>query len=519
LPRWNSKEIADAARDDFEKAWQGTKGLVGTGGVKKVVRKGSSSPLYDIIQRLRDRYIEMGFDEVINPIFIEDIEVRKQFGPEAAAVLDRCYYLGGLPRPDIGLSDDKLRRIKELGIHATKDAVQGVLRNYKMGEVGGDDLIYELADALGVDDARAARVLDEVFPEFKELEPISSRTTLRSHMTSGWFLTLESLAGKIPMPVRLFSIDRCFRREQREDTTHLRTYHSASCVIMDEEVGVSDGKEVAIDLLSKFGFGDFKFKLDEKRSKYYAPDTQTEVYAYSNRTGWMEVATFGIYSPVALSRYGLEVPVMNLGLGVERLAMVLHGIKDVREIAYPQFYKEFELSDAELAGMIRYIEEPLTKEGIKIAERIVDVGLKNARAMGPIEFSVYRGMLLGKKVDVKLVEVEPKRLLGPAALNELIVHDGNVYGISKEKASKELLEKGTWTGIRYLNAVARMASREIEKATEEGKPEVTISVKMAKLPSDINIAIAEPAMRYITGKSKRIDLRGPVFTSINARIK
>ncbi|MFQ5816103.1 MAG: O-phosphoserine--tRNA ligase [Candidatus Hydrothermarchaeaceae archaeon] len=519
MPRWNSKEIADAAKDDFEGAWQETKGLVGTGGAKKAKGGGSSNQVHDIIQRLREAYIDMGFEEMINPILIEDTEVRRQFGPEAAAVLDRCYYLGGLPRPDIGLSDDKLQRLNELGISALKEEVQGVLRRYKTGEMGGDDFIYELAGVLRVDDARAARVLDEVFPEFKKLEPVSSRTTLRSHMTSGWFLTLQSLAGKKSLPVRLFSIDTCFRREQREDASHLRAYHSASCVVMDEEAGVEDGEEVARGLLSEFGFEDFKFKPDEKRSKYYAPDTQTEVYAFSKKTRWVEVATFGVYSPVALSRYGVEVPVMNLGLGVERLAMVLHGIADVRELAYPQFYGEFELTDAEIAGMIGFIEEPLTKEGAEIADKIVEVGLKNSKAMGPVEFLAYEGKLLGKNVEVKLVEVEEQRLLGPAALNELYVHDGNVYGVSKEKATQELLDEGSSAGIRYLDAVARMAARRMEMAVEEGDAKVTVRVKMAKLPSDINIAIADPAMRYITGRTKSIDLRGPVFVAITAEIK
>lgn len=518
MPKWNSKKIAEAAKEDFEKAWQETKGLVGTRGARKATGEGASNLIYDTLQKLREAYIDMGFEEVVNPIFIEDNEVRKQFGPEAEAVLDRCYYLGGLPRPDIGLSDEKLRALKGLGISAQKDAVQEVLRRYKVAEIGGDDLVYELAKVLKVDDARAVRVIDEVFPEFKALEPVSSRTTLRSHMTSGWFLTLQGLYGKRPLPVRLFSIDMCFRREQREDASHLRAYHSASCVVMDEEAGVADGKQVAKGLLSKFGFEDFKFKPDEKRSKYYTPDTQTEVYAFSKKTKWVEVATFGVYSPVALSRYGIEVPVMNLGLGVERLAMVLHGVADVRELALPQFYGEFVLSDAEIAGMIKFAEEPRTKEGSEIAAKIVDVGTKNASAMGPVEFLAFKGSLAGKRVEMKIVEVEKQKLLGPAALNELYVYDGNVYGVSKDKAPKDVIEKGTRVGITYFDAIANAAARRIEKAVEAGEAEVAYRVKMAKLPSDVNIAIAEPAMRFITGKTKRIDVRGPVFTAIVAKM-
>ena len=52
------------------------------------------------------------------------------------------------------------------------------------------------------------------------------------------------------------------------------------------------------------------------------PDTQTEVYAAHPDHGWVEVATFGIHSPVALRKHGIGIPVMNLGLGVERMAMI-----------------------------------------------------------------------------------------------------------------------------------------------------------------------------------------------------
>ena len=43
----------------------------------------------------------MGFDEAENPIIVDEQEVYRQFGPEAMAVLDRVFYLGGLPRPNV----------------------------------------------------------------------------------------------------------------------------------------------------------------------------------------------------------------------------------------------------------------------------------------------------------------------------------------------------------------------------------------------------------------------------------
>ena len=519
MTNWNSKRIAEEARKDFEKAWQETKNLVVGREKKKRDRpkEGKPNPIYETISRLRKAYLEMGFEEAINPLFIEDTEVHKQFGPEAVAVLDRCYFLGGLPRPDIGLSDKRLEGMKRFNIHLDKEAVQRVLRMYKTGELSGDDMVAKLAESLKTDDGTALSILERFFPEFKELKPIASNITLRSHMTSGWFLTLQALYGKRDEPMRLFSIDRCFRREQKEDRGHLRTYHSASSVILGEDVDMEDGRDIATGLLKGFGFKDFRFAPDEKRSKYYAPDTQTEVFALSPTGEWVEIATFGMYSPVALSRYGIEHPVLNLGLGVERLAMVLSGSKDIRELAYPQFYAGISLTDREIADGISLDKKPTTTGGMETVERIVRVATAYASAESPCRFDVYKGPLFNREVKISLVEVESgTKLLGPAALNTVTVYDGSIYGVSSGKGPKEVLEKGTPTGITYLNAFANLAAWDIEKAVRDGKKSVQTRIKGVKLPSDINLKVSDAVVRFINSNKKKIDVRGPVFTTVEA---
>ncbi|MFQ5975702.1 MAG: O-phosphoserine--tRNA ligase [Candidatus Hydrothermarchaeales archaeon] len=522
MGKWNSKKISELAKEDFETTWLDTKKLIDPmkgKGIKKI-SPGKPHPVFATIDRLRDAYLKLGFSEVINPLYVEDTEVRKQFGPEAAAVLDRCYYLGGLPRPDVGLSDETIALIKELGAEITdKKAISDVLHRYKKGEFGGDDLAYTLASVLKVDDSKAMKIINEVFPEFKELEPESTRNTLRSHMTSGWFLTLETLIDMKSFPIQLFSIDRCFRREQREDESHLRTYHSASCVVVDEEVGVEAGKEVSTGLLKQFGFKDFKFKPDEKRSKYYTPDTQTEVYARHPKGGWVEIATFGIYSPVALSRYKIEYPVMNLGLGVERLTMVLYGVKDARELVYPQFYSDWKLTDEDIASRIFLDKMPSSKEGKEIVDRVIAVGQERGESESPCEFEVYNGKVSGSNVTVKLVEIEDKtKLLGPAAFNSIYVHKGNIYGISEKKGSEEVRKGGINTGVTYIEGIANLAAYNIEKAGRGVEKKSITKVKIARNLNDINLRLDSAALRYITANNKNIDIRGPVFMTIEARI-
>jgi len=205
------KDIIKLARKDFEKAWVETGKLL-----KKThhdleyprlrFKMGKSHILYDTIWRLRDAYLKLGFDEVVNPIFIDEEHIYKQFGPEAPAILDRCFYLAGLPRPDIGLGLEKIDEIKKLDVKIDDkkiDNLKEVFRSYKKGTIAGDDLVMEVSSALDVSDDIGLKVLERVFPEIRDLKPIPTKNTLRSHMTSGWFITLEYLHDKCKLPLKL----------------------------------------------------------------------------------------------------------------------------------------------------------------------------------------------------------------------------------------------------------------------------------------------------------------------------
>jgi len=527
--KFDPKQIREETSKDFEAAWMaGTKYASERSLNEKYprsllrLRRVKPHPVFETIQKLRDAYLRLGFEEVMNPVIIEEAEVKKQFGKEALAVLDRCYYLAGLPRPDIGISEDSVKRMSSyFGKELSKEeieALRNTLHRYKKGEIDGDDLVYEVANSMDVADIEVAKVFDAVFPELKSLSPVPSGSTLRSHMTSGWFLTLAEIWNKNPLPIKQFSVDRCFRREQREGEIRLRNYHSASCVLCNEEVSIDDGKDIATGLLSQFGFDKIKFRKDEKRSKYYMPETQTEVFCYHPRIGWVEVATFGIYSPTALAQYDIPYPVMNLGLGVERLAMILHDASDVRALTFPQFYAQWELSDMEIAGMVSMEETPGTAEGDEIAKNIVRVCEEKGSAKSPCEFLAYRGPLFGRDVEVWVTEPEENTLLcGPAYLNEMVVHEGSIFGIPRKKEWEKTFEAGVPTDIRFLDAFAAFAARKIEESAKIGetdKKDCEVKARIVRSGADINVKIDEVAMRYVTSRKKKIDIRGPVFITV-----
>jgi O-phosphoseryl-tRNA synthetase len=290
------------------------------------------------------------------------------------------------------------------------------------------------------------------------------------------------------------------------------------------------GKAVSESLLEYFGFSKFKYLPDEKKSKYYIPETQTEVYGYHPLLKeWVEIATFGLYSPIALSRYGIDEEVMNLGVGAERIAMVLHEENDIREMVYPQIYRKWGLSDRDLATMLRINYYPVTEEGQDLMDLILNTWKENATTESPCEFKVFSGEFLGKNITVEAIEPEENtRLLGPAAWNEVYIYQGNIVGVPVEgkvdnkgklddKISpiiKEAVEKGIPTNISYMESLAAQAAYQIEEMAVSGTEEIKIRSTIARSLADINLQLDDVAMNYITGNNKEIDIRGPIFSTI-----
>jgi O-phosphoseryl-tRNA synthetase len=525
--KFDAEEFRQRAKEDFEEAWHAGPSVLTPPGADRTYprlqyRRAAPHPVFSTIQKLREVYLAMGFDEAENAIIVDEQEVYRQFGPEAMAVLDRVFYLGGLPRPNVGIGKDQVEKIaKIIGrqlSEADEEGLRKTLHAYKKSAIDGDELTHELATVLSTDDALVIEILDKVFPEFRDLKPESGRQTLRSHMTSGWFQTLGAIWEKVPHPIMLFSIDRCFRREQAEDAHRVMSYHSASCVIAGEEVTVEDGKAVARALLTSFGYTDFEFRPDEKRSKYYMPDTQTEVYASHPKHGWVEVATFGIYSPSSLAGYGIGIPVMNLGLGVERLAMITTGLNDIREVCFPQFFPR-QYSDIDIASAVRLDQEPATLAGKQVVRAIRDMAIANSTVIGPCSFRVWEGEMYGRYISVFVEEPEEgAKLLGPACMNEVFVHNGSILGVPDTEKFASVRREGVFTGISYLEAVAAGAAASIELAVRCGKG-VSVQTKMARLPGDINLRIAQYAMRFMTDNNHKIDVRGPVFLTIRSEVR
>jgi len=521
MVRLKVREILKAAEEDYEKAWKETAKILP---LKKrgfkLQKREKPNPIFELVERARHLLLKMGFEETELPLIAEEADVKRQYGPEANIILDRCFYLAKLPRPEIGLDNKRIIEIRRIAPTFDKiETLRVLLRRYKEGHVEADNLIEAMVTELNIKEEEASAILDKVFPELKALKPIPSTLTLRSHTTSLWFPVLSALQNRKATPLQLFHIGPKFRREEQLDASHLYTSHTASLVIMDEEITLEDGLEISEEILKRLGFPEVRSERKRATSKYYAPGTEYELFVKHPKTGgWIEVGNAGLYSPVALAQYDIEYPVFNVGFGVERIAMIETGEEDIRVLAYPYFYKEFTMSDDEIARGIGIDLRPKTTIGKETMEAIIKVCEKHRDDSSPMVKTAWQGTVDAKTLRIEVWEEDPNvKLLGPAAFNEVWVKDGNIIGTLPDE---QLRKKGIYTGIRYIDAIAAKAGMLFEEVLQQGIVErapgvlEAVNVGIAKQLSDVNMKIDRPVRYFLNSKQRRIDIRGPVFLRV-----
>ena len=208
MPKLPIKKIKEQMEKNFEEAWLETVKLLKIKGrfVEWGRGEGKTHPVIDLSLKFREILLSLGFEEILNPSILEDKEVYRQYGPEAPIILDRCFYLAGLPRPDIGISKKKILEIKKV-IPDFRDfqleKLREVFRAYKEGKIEGDNLVEELVVKLGLREDKATQLLS-LFPDFLKLQPVPSRLILRSHMTALWFPVLSAVQDKRSFQLNFF---------------------------------------------------------------------------------------------------------------------------------------------------------------------------------------------------------------------------------------------------------------------------------------------------------------------------
>lgn len=220
-----------------------------------------------------------------------------------------------------------------------RDEVCRILRQIGFTVAEGPEVEteYYCFDALNTPADHPARDLQDTyyFPEDAHFANISKkgkeRYLLRTHTSS---VQIRTMLQQEP-PVRIISPGRCFRRDTA-DATHSANFHQIEGLYVDKNVSVKDLKAL-LDYFMKALLGsDAKTRFRPHFFPYTEPSFEVDFSAaHLAKVGskWIEIAGCGMVHPSVFEAVGYDPDVYSgfaFGMGIERIAMILYGVDDIR---------------------------------------------------------------------------------------------------------------------------------------------------------------------------------------------
>ena len=192
-------------------------------------------------------------------------------------------------------------------------------------------------DALNTPADHPARDLQDTFylPENARVANVSQRDKerylLRTHTSSVQIRTML----KQPPPIRIISPGRVFRRDTT-DATHSANFHQIEGLYVDRNVTVKDLKAVLDYFFQALLGKDARTRFRPHYFGYTEPSFEVDLSARhlgKVNKEWMEIMGCGMVDPAVFETVGYDPAVWSgyaFGLGVERVAMMLYGVDDIR---------------------------------------------------------------------------------------------------------------------------------------------------------------------------------------------
>jgi len=150
---------------------------------------------------------------------------------------------------------------------------------------------------------------------------------LRTHTSS---VQIHYMEDSEP-PIRIVAPGRCYRRDT-VDATHAAVFHQIEILAVDEGLTFTDLKGTIKVFLEEMFGEDLPIRFRASYFPFTEPSAEVDVQ-WQGR--WLEVMGCGMVDPNVLKSVGYDPEVYTgfaAGFGVERFAMVLHQIDDIRRL-------------------------------------------------------------------------------------------------------------------------------------------------------------------------------------------
>lgn len=160
---------------------------------------------------------------------------------------------------------------------------------------------------------------------------------LRSHTTNVQLRVMESHKP----PIRIIAPGTVYRNETISARSHV-FFHQIEGLYIDKGVSFADLFSTMSEFLSKLFQTHVETRFRPSYFPFVEPGVEVDIRCSSckgsgcrlcKQTGWLEIAGAGMVHPEVLKNGGIDPEVYSgyaWGLGIERLAMLLYGVKDIR---------------------------------------------------------------------------------------------------------------------------------------------------------------------------------------------
>ncbi|NJO41261.1 MAG: phenylalanine--tRNA ligase subunit alpha [Cyanobacteria bacterium CRU_2_1] len=149
---------------------------------------------------------------------------------------------------------------------------------------------------------------------------------LRTHTSS---VQIRYMETNDP-PIRIVVPGRCYRRDT-VDATHSAVFHQLEILAVDEGLTFTDLRGT-LKIFLEAMFGDIAIRFRPSFFPFTEPSAEVDVQW---RGRWLEVMGCGMVDPNVLKAVGYDPEIYTgfaAGLGIERIAMVLHQMDDIRRL-------------------------------------------------------------------------------------------------------------------------------------------------------------------------------------------
>jgi phenylalanyl-tRNA synthetase alpha chain len=310
----DSAELADAAAvEQFRIKWLGTKGIV-----KNLMGEMKNVP----VERKKE------FGQVMNDFKSFAEQKFESFKAGTAETLQQAAHI------DLTLPGDPMPIGTRHPISLVRNRIVSIFQRLGFSIAEGPEIEDDFHNftALNLPENHPARDMQDTFYIHQNPDWL-----LRTHTSNVQIREMEK--GKLP--IRIVCPGRVYRNETISARAHC-FFHQVEGLYIDESVSFADLKQTLYFFVQEMFGKDVKVRFRPSYFPFTEPSAEMDISCLicggegcrvCKHTGWVEILGCGMVHPNVLQNCGIDPNKYTgfaFGMGIERPAMLLYGVDDLR---------------------------------------------------------------------------------------------------------------------------------------------------------------------------------------------